>query len=301
MVAIRRALTWHRPLVAFTVAMVVLTPTTAVTWLLDDRTLLGAPIWAKPLKFAISFAAYSATLAWMLHQLRRGTRLHRSGWWTGTVIALASAVEMVIIVGQAYRGTRSHFNADTAFDAALFSLMGATVAVIYLATLAVAVLLLRTQGGDPVVASSVRLGVFVSLLGMSVGFLLVGQGGHSVGVPDGGPGLPLTGWSTTGGDLRIGHFVGMHALQVLPLLGVLLTGRRAQRLGTGARAGILRVVAAAYAGLVVLVTWQALRAQPLLAPDVTTVVAVTGLVVVTAAALAAVVRRRPALVGAVFV
>ncbi len=298
MVALRRALNWHRPLMAFTVAMVALTVATGLAWLVDDRTLLGAPIWAKPMKFAISFAAYSPTLAWMLHQLPRGTRLQRAGWWTGSVIVLASLVEMVIITGQAYRGSRSHFNADTAFDAALFSLMGATVGVIYVATLAIGIMLLRTRGLDRVVASSLRLAVFVSLIGMSVGFLLVANGGHSVGVPDGGPGLPLLNWSTTGGDLRIGHFVGMHALQVLPLLAVVLTGRRAQRLGTRARVDVLRVVAAAYAGLVVLVTWQALRAQPLLSPDATTLVAVTGLLLVTVAVLAAVVRPRPALVGA---
>jgi hypothetical protein len=132
---------------------------------------------------------------------------------------------------------------------------------------------------------------------MAEGFLMATAGAHTVGLPDGGPGLPLVGWSTTGGDLRIAHFVGMHALQALPLLAAVLAATR--RLDEAARVRLVRVAAVAYTGLVVLLTWQALRAQPLLAPDAVTLAALAALVLGTAAATAGVLltarRHTPAL------
>jgi hypothetical protein len=192
---------------------------------------------------------------------------------------------------------------------ALFDVMGATIAVLWLATLAVALRFLigerrpgpiadpegrgqspglvppTERGTDPVLATAVRLGLAVTLLGLLEGFAMIAVGGHSVGVADGGPGLPLLGWSTTGGDLRIAHFVGMHALQGLPLLAAGLAAVRGP--GDTTRVSLLRITAAAWAGTVVLLTWQALRAQPLLAPDTATLAALGALVVVLGAALAA--------------
>jgi len=267
----------HRGLFAFAVAMAVLTPVLAVLAVVDDRVLLGAPLWLKPLKFAISFVAYAGALAWLLGRLRERA-LQRTGW----VIVAASAVEMAIIVGQAARGVRSHFNADTAFDAALFSVMGATIVVLWFATLAVALRFLRQPDPDRAVGAAVRLGLVVTLVGLLEGFAMVALNGHAVGVPDGGPGLPLVGWSTTGGDLRIAHFVGMHALQGLPLLAAVLAV--VGRLDENTRVRLVRIAAAAWTGLVVLLTWQALRAQPLLTPDAVTLAALATLVAVTGAA-----------------
>jgi hypothetical protein len=285
--AARRVLDWHRPLVAFGAAMAVLTVVLAGAWLLDDRAVAGAPLWAKPLKFAVSFVLYAFTLAWMLGRL---TRWRRAGRRLGTLIAAAGVIEMVIITGQAARGRRSHFNADTPFDGALFGIMGATVAVLYVATLVVGLLLLATPSGEPAADWAVRLGVLVSLLGMSVGVIMVILQGHAVGVPDGGPGLPLVGWSTTGGDLRIAHFAGMHALQVLPIVAGVLAARGVAA-GTALR--LVVVAAAAHTGLVVLLTWQALRAQALLSPDAATLAALAALAAATGAGLVLARGTRP--------
>ncbi len=80
-----------------------------------------------------------------------------------------------------------------------------------------------------------------------------------MGAEDGGPGLPVVGWSTTGGDLRVAHFFGLHALQVMPLLGFLLGGLRAAWLGVRHRLALVWAAGFAYLGLVLLLAWQALR------------------------------------------
>ncbi len=106
---------------------------------------------------------------------------------------------------------------------------------------------------------------------------------------DGGPGLPVTAWSTTGGDLRVPHFVGIHALQALPLLAWLLALPRL-RLDERSRSRLVTTGAAGYLGLVGLLLWQALRGQPLLQPDASTLAAFAALAAGTAAS-AAVVRK----------
>jgi hypothetical protein len=96
------------------------------------------------------------------------------------------------------------------------------------------------------------------------------SGTHSVGVVEGGPGLPLTNWSTTGGDLRVGHFIGLHAIQALPLIAfalTLLAARYAVLRSEEVRTRMVWTASGVYAALIALVTWQALRGQPLLGPD----------------------------------
>lgn len=260
----------------------------------DSRLVIGEPAWIKPMKFAVSITLYSGTLAWLLSYVEGHPRLVR---WIGGLTALGFLVEYVAIFLQAARGVRSHFNVSTPFDSILFGFMGWFVMVIWFMNIGAAVLLLRQKIDNRPFAWALRLGLLVTAVGAALGFLMTqptpdqlsaiqaGEtlsivGAHSVGVEDGGPGLPFIGWSTEGGDIRPAHFVGLHALQIIPLLGIFVNRRFSYRLSNGRRTMLVAIGGLGYLGFVLLLLWQALRAQPLIAPDGLTLTVLAGLVAV---------------------
>lgn len=180
----------------------------------------GTNAWHKPLKFAISTMLLSWALGWYTGYLPTGKDLIFFNW----TIVVTLAFEVIYIAIQAGQGLASHYNESTSFYSAMFSLMALAASV---ATLAVAYLGLRffttplPQLPDYYLWA-IRLGIVVFVIFSFQGFLMGGQGAHTVGGPDGGEGLPFLNWSRTLGDLRVAHFVGMHAIQVLPLLAFYL-------------------------------------------------------------------------------
>ncbi|MBV7338028.1 hypothetical protein KFU94_59335 [Chloroflexi bacterium TSY] len=261
--------------------------------MVDSRLIAGAPAWIKPMKFAISSFLYVGTLLWMLSFVRSKPRLVNV---VAIVTAIAFLVELSGISLQAFRGVRSHFNVSTTLNAAIFSMMGFFVILIWCMNLLAAILLMLEPLKDRAFAWSLRLALVITVIGGGLGGLMTSGptptqaaaleagetvtfiGAHSVGVEDGGPGLPFTNWSTEGGDLRIGHFVGLHGLQAIPLLGIFIRRRWGKRLSINRQTALIFIGSAGYLGLTLLFTWQALRGQPLIAPDGLTLGAMAALI-----------------------
>ncbi|WP_181783727.1 hypothetical protein [Pseudonocardia pini] len=296
---IRTWRSWHRPLFAFALLMAVLAVVSAIGVLTDDRWLAGAPVWLKPLKFGLSFFVYAVSMAWVVAQMRL-----RSRWITtvGTVLAVSSLLELALITLQAARGVESHFSSrDMVFDRVVASGMAIMVMVLWSASLAIGIVAVRHRFGDAATTAAVRWGLGVSVLGAALGFLMLLPtadqragldalvGAHSVGGAYDAAGMPLTGWALDGGDLRIPHFVGIHALQALPLLAAALSVPRLG-LDEARRAALVRTGALGYLAIVAITLVQALRGQPLLAPDAVTVGATVAAVVAVGVGVAAIAR-----------
>ncbi|MCP1501900.1 hypothetical protein J2Y89_000644 [Curtobacterium herbarum] len=304
--AFRRAAAWHPALMMVAAVMALCAVVSVVGLLVDPRTVLGAPLWAKPLKFSVSILLYAVTWAWLIAHLPRWRRLaHR----LGTVIAVSLIVEQALILWAAAAGTTSHFNVSSPLHVVVWGVMAVSITVLYLCTFVTSVALFFLRLPTPALTVAVRLGAVIALGGIGVAFLMTGPtptqltspdgivGAHAVGVVDGGPGVPVLGWSTTGGDYRVAHFVGMHALQLIPLVALALTvlARRVPRLRSDTtQVRIVVIVALAYACGTVLLTLQAVAGQSVVHPS-GAVSAVAGAILLAAsAATVLTLLRRPA-------
>ncbi len=284
------------PLTAVGLLMVVVAVASLIGILVDPRIITGAPAWLKPFKFAVSTAVYSLTLAWVFGWLSDWPRVRRVVGWTTAIVFV---LEVAIIDTQAWRGTTSHFNASTPLDRVLFGVMGSAILLQTFVSVAVAVALWRQWFTERPLGWALRVGMIVTILGAMTGPMMTrpteGQlaharaggrlttvGAHSVGGPDGGPGVPVTWWSREYGDIRVPHFIGLHAIQVLALIAV---GLRRWRRPEAVRVGAVLIAGASYASLFLLLLWQALRGQSIAAPDATTLVSIGTWAGVTALAL----------------
>lgn len=219
---------------------------TALAWGLDDRVLRGASVWIKPLKFMLSVAVLAWTTAWFVGHLPPA---RRRGPGVRAVVALvvgAGSFEVGYITLQAALGQASHYNVGDPLHATMYTLMGIGAVLLAGSQPLLAALLWRWPDHQrPPVQ---RLGVIAGLvlafvLGGGVGMVLSAQ------LPSAEPGLPLLGWHLQN-DLRPAHFLGMHAVQALPLAGAWLARRgHGRRWMVAAAAGyVLAVLALAVLG-----------------------------------------------------
>src|SRR5688572_6036655 len=216
----------HRdPLLFWAGAAMLLCPVVATLIpIIDTRQILVLKPCINPMKFMTSITIFLWTVACFMPETENKPRARAIVRWT---IATAMIVEIVCITMQSARGTTSHFNSRSAFDDAIFSIMG--LGVVF-NTAAMMLFLWIIRRDTPVYRSGyiwgIRIGVAMFLLASFEGVLIVMNNAHTVGAPDGGAGLPFVNWSTRYGDLRVAHFAGMHAMQALPLLGFVLDRMR---------------------------------------------------------------------------
>lgn len=228
---------------------------------IDPRMLAsGVNVWVKPAKFLVSIGVFALTAAWFFGYVRperRGSRPMRA---VAGMIVVAGTFELGYILFQAAQGLDSHFNETTPFHALMYGLMGLFAVLLVSTALPLAWEIARRPAAwlrpDFVAAVAVGL-VLTFLLGGGLGGYMSAQAGHSVGAE--GAGVPLFGWNRLGGDLRVAHFLGVHAEQAIPILSALVAGFAARTRWLVLGAGILAYTAATLA-----IFFQAVAGRPLL-------------------------------------
>jgi hypothetical protein len=252
-------------------------------WILDPRELGGVSVWEKPLKFFVSAAIFGITYSWLSSFIDKSSRWVRLA---GSVIAVSLAIELILITAVAGFGETSHFNVSSPLAITIWSLMATFISMVLIATVILSGLIIRDRSQVAGVRLGLGLGSLNTAVGMGLAFLMTSPtanqlatfqgiaGAHSIGTSDGGPGLAFLGWSTIAGDLRVGHFFGLHSIQVAIALLVL-----AYILPVALRLPTLIVGNMTYLGFVGIVTWQALRAEPFSSPGSLTITSLVVLLV----------------------
>jgi hypothetical protein len=249
--------------------------------------IINTPAWSKLFKFSVSILFMTPALIWAITITNGKTR--RTANVAASVIGTMLSLEMILLLIQATRARPMHFNYTTPLDAALWITMTIGIFTMFAAFVVLLIAVWRGVRQQPTIAWAIRIGMVITAVGLmtpnlsaspstaQINALQAKQpnvllGAHTIGSssanPDAGLGLPLIGWSTTHGDIRIGHFIGLHALQLIPLFGVWLSRRR--NLTENRQLALLWTGGLGYFAFMLLTTWQALRGQSIVAPDALT-------------------------------
>lgn len=192
--------------------------------------------WYKPFKFAFSTFLFAWAMAWYCYYLPSFNIV----FFNWTVIILLG-FEIVYIAIQASKGQLSHYNLSTPFYATLYSMMAiaATLVTVYTAYVG----LLFFTNDFPSLPNyylwAIRLGILIFVVFSFEGFVMGSRLTHTIGGEDGGIGIPFLNWSTKFGDPRIAHFIGMHALQLLPILAFYILKNTKATIGISVLYGLL--------------------------------------------------------------
>jgi hypothetical protein len=137
------------------------------------------------------------------------------------MVVVVMTIELLIITWQAANGKLSHFNTAGALNSTLFTIIGVAISILTLWTLYIGFLFfnLKNISIPSGYLWGIRLGITLFVIFSFEGGMMGARLSHTVGAADGSVGTTILNWSKQYGDLRVAHFFGIHALQLLPLAG----------------------------------------------------------------------------------
>lgn len=207
--------------------------------------------WIKPFKFSFSTFLYVWAMGVYCSYLPN-LNVSLFNW---SVIVLLG-FEIFYIALQASKGELSHYNLSSKTYSFLYSMMAlaATLVTVYTAYIGYLFFITPLPSLPNYYIWSIRLGIILFVIFAFEGFVMGSRLSHTIGGAYGSTGLPLVHWSTKFGDARVSHFIGMHALQVLPILAYFIFKNTK----------VTILVAIVYTFLAIFTLIQALNGKPII-------------------------------------
>jgi len=179
--------------------------------------------WIKPIKFSMSFSTFASTISLLLMALQipqwQLKLAHRT-------IAVSVALEIFSLGAQAWRSAYSsagHSLLDSGLAQMTNTMVMVNTAIVMWMLALFCMNRVRTDRVDGPMVAAIRYSILIFLVGNAIGGYMLARGSHTVGASDSAAGLPFVNWSTIGGDLRIAHFIAIHAIQIVPLFAYILS------------------------------------------------------------------------------
>ncbi len=223
----------------------------------NSKEVLGLNSMIKPIKFCLSVWIYQWTMAYLLFYVNNQQRVK----WYAYLSVFVMIFELSVIIGQAFLGGLSHFNQTASLGGMLYALMGVFIVWLTTATLVLTLRFIfqRSYSIPAPFALSIKIGLFLFVVFSFFGGYMSALNTHNIGGPMGESGLPILNWSTLYGDLRVAHFFGIHALQVVPFAGYLI----AEKITEESKAkSYVWVIALIYFAFVIALVLQSLKGNP---------------------------------------
>lgn len=211
----------------------------------------GINAWYKPIKFGLSIGSYCLTIAWYMSYLQQNKEIKI----LSLIIFMMLLFEIIYISIQAYKGQYSHYNLSTPTYSLLYSFMAIAATTVSILTAYLAYKFFTYDFKDlPIYYIwSIRFGLILFVIFSLEGFLMGSNLSTTIGAGNNqGARLTFLGWSMEYGDLRVAHFFGMHALQIIPLVSYYLLKDLKSTI----------VIAIIYFILALYVLIQAIKAKP---------------------------------------
>jgi hypothetical protein len=189
--------------------------------MLNGGQALATSAWIKPIKFSVSFTSFVWTISLFLSALDLPYWRQKLARYA---IVVSITLEMASLIVQAWRS--AHMIALTQIDVVAAQATSAMISIVTMVSIWVLAMFLRSPQSirliDQAQILAIRLSMGIFLAGNAIGGYMLARGSHTVGAADGTQGLPFLNWSTIAGDLRIAHFIALHAIQIIPLFTWLL-------------------------------------------------------------------------------
>ena len=167
-------------------------------------TFQGDVYFRKAITFGEAFGLTAISLSWFLTLLPK----KRSLWWTlGGIYAAATLTEVFLTSMQVWRGVPSHFNNSTSFDAAVFAIMGISIALHLPLIVGVLIASFTSLKAPASLKWAIRGSMLIFIAAQVFGIFMITMNSHMI---------------APAGSMKGPHAIALHSLQILPFLAFLL-------------------------------------------------------------------------------